>query len=221
MKRFIFLVFVFFLRLVGYCQKDSTFPFNEFNLSINNVKSLNSQFVFSPGFGLGVYRSVGNQKMINGVFGFEWNKARQLVKHVYQGPFSYAEDVVYSIDALSIPIAARINFGKKTKAFFEPGFFLDLYVGGRSKGTSYTYLPGQSATKKEFDGKSGGNGVNYGPSAGIGIKIPFNKNELIAKMDYKLGMVWYGDYMDKISWQYLRFSIGARIVKFHALGKLP
>lgn len=210
MKGSSIVTFLFLWSLDGYCQRDSTFPFNEFNLSVNNVENFNS---FFPGFGIGVYRSVGNQKVINGIFGFEWNKSRQLVKYVYQGHFSHAQDVIYSIDALSIPIAARINLGKKTKAFFEPGFFLDLYVGGRSKGTSYTYLPSQETTVKEFNEKGGG-GVNYGPSAGLGIKIPFNNYELIAKMDYKLGMAEYGDYMDKISWQYLRFSIGMRIIKF-------
>ena len=206
----IILISILFVSKI-YGQKDSSIFFNEYSLSINqsNLNIVNSSKTL--GFGLGAYHSFSTEKTISGTFGFEFNSTKQFIKNMYEGHFSNSSNLTYYINSVSIPILARLNMGHKTKLFIETGLFLDLNINGKRKGTMETYLPNQSnqIEYKKFDinEKANISSPNFGPSLGIGLKIPILKHELIIKTDCKLGLRALDGSMDKVYNSYIRLML--------------
>jgi len=169
------------------------------------------------GFGLAMYRTMLPQKKVNILFGFEYNRTTRFVDYFYKSHNSASYDVTYTVNSISIPFSVRINVGKRVKLFAEPGIFLDLNIGARGKGTSYSilYQPDENGniqyTKTQYDEKADVSNINYGFALGVGIKIPVSKHYLIIKPDYKIGLVPVYDYYDQLSNNYFRMTVAYKL----------
>lgn len=216
MRYLLFVSFVFICSL-SFGKNDSIpFIFNEFNVSINRTNLATSNTEDRYGFGLSVARVGMKEKCFNVVFGFEYNLTRQYKKLMYEGHFASSSDIEYSINHLSVPFVCRYNLGNKTRFFLEAGIFMDLLINSKRSGTMYTSLPDQNnaIVYKEFTfkEKAGLAPFNYGPSAGVGLCLPFKNKELILKADYKYGLRnLYSGSMDGIYNRYIRVSFGVII----------
>ncbi len=215
MRNWILIISLIFLNILAFGQNDSALFFNEFCVSLNktNVQDYNSND--GIGFGVGAYHTSLPDKIVNVLLGFEYNRTTQFIENMYEGHFANATDLTYSINSISIPVTARLNAGKRIKFFCETGFFLDLNVGARRKGTKHTYLPDENnqIVYKEFeiDEKANISNINYGILAGIGVKVPISRFQLIIKPDYKFGIKALYDYQDQIYNRYFRIMIGIEI----------
>lgn len=196
-------------------QSDSSFAANEFSLSVNYTTLKKTGAEDRLGFGIGVYRVFMKQRRVNIVWGLEFNYTSQFWAYVYNGHFSWNQNVTLVNGCLSAPLAARINFGKKIKFFIEPGTFLDIPIFTRSKGTRISYTFDQDMhfygiDTTEYVGK-GTYFLNFGFSFGIGLRIQVKKYELFIKTDYKYGFnKGHYDY-EEISNRYLRLALGFKI----------
>ena len=193
------------------------FFFNEYSLSLNYSNLKNSNTEDRMGGGAGIYFSARNDKRLNFLFGFEYNRTSQFKKNMYEGHFANSYNVTYSFNVVSIPIAFRYNFylGKKIKLFVEPSLYLDLYLSAERKGTMETTMiyPNNQfeIVTKEFNENIDVSNVNYGPSLGLGLKFPISKHELIIKGDYKINLKKLASYIDDVNNQYFRLMLGFRI----------
>lgn len=181
-----------FIFLKAYGQEDKTpYFFNELDISLNRTNLSNDNTKDRFGLGLGVFRIMREKKKVNVIAGLEYNLTNQFKKQVYEGHFSHATDVEYTIHNLSIPLSLRYNTGNKVKFFIQLGAFIDLIVNSRKKGIMHSYIPDNNNIVYEefsFSEKANLKGLNYGFSGGIGLRIPITKTELIIKTDYKLGL---------------------------------
>jgi hypothetical protein len=193
-------------------KKSLPFFFNEFHISVNRSALADANTENKFGFGAGISRLVMRQKKLNFIFGFEYNLNRQLKKQMYEGHFAFSDHSEYTINNLSIPLSLRYNLGNVTRLFLESGTFLDLSIGSQRKGSMHTFFPDQNnnIVYKEYTvkGKAGLAPLNYGLSGGVGLRLPFKKNELIIKTNYRFG--WRNLYsgMGAIYNRYVTVSIG-------------
>lgn len=199
-----------------FSQWDSTIFFNEFTVSINRtaVKDNNTENRF--GFGAGVYHSSSDRKMVNFVFGFEYNRTSQFKEGMYESRFTHFTDLTCYIQSISLPLAARINFGRTTKFFVEAGFYLDINLKAVLDGTRHYFGPNEDwsgilITESEFRKETGVKTLNYGPSVGAGVKIPVAKHAILLKADYKYGIANLEEYHGTINNRYFRFMLGFKL----------
>jgi hypothetical protein len=181
-----------FLKVEG--QKDSSFWFNEFSVSVNHTVLPKTDFSDGRfGFGVGAYRVFRKEKPTNITFGFEFNRTGQFRDYEYRGHFSNVTDITYSYYAFSLPFAVRFNVGKKVKFFAENGLFLDLFARVMSKGTMHSTSFGVNQPtiheEYEFSQLARVTPADFGSSFGIGIKIPVSRHALLIKSDFKCGFV--------------------------------
>jgi len=210
----LFLLMILF-PLLSNGQKSKPFFFDECNISINKTILKDENTSDKIGFGIGMYRNFMADKKVNILFGFEFNQSNQLKKNMYEGHYAYSTNVTYSINSLSIPLAARLNVGKKIKFFIEAGGCIDLNISSKKAGVMHSMIPISNNQREnidiEFNGKANLSGLNYGPSAGIGFRIPFAKHEMIVKMNYKYGMNELADDKDPIYNKYIRIMLGFKL----------
>jgi hypothetical protein len=215
MKNLILILSLAFLNTFAFGQSDSIFFFDEFSVSINRTYLEDNNTNDGIGFGSGAYHTFFSRKIVTILFGVEFNRTVHFKEYMYEGHFANATDLTYSINSLSIPLSARLNVGKRGTLFYETGFFIDMNVGARRKGTMHTYLPDENnrINYKEFeiDEKTNISGLNYGVSIGIGIKVPISRFQLIIKPDYKFGIKALYDYQDQIYNRYFRIMLGIKI----------
>lgn len=186
MKSIIALLFSALFVSQLYSQRDGSFFFNEFSASVNYTELKDNNTDNRFGFGVGAYRSTLSERMFNVVFGFEFNRTSQFKNGIVYGHFAYLTDVVINTSSISIPLLTRVNIGHKTKFFFEGGIFLDIVTSGLGR-------------------------INFGPSYGVGVKIPMSKHELIIKWDYKYGLNYWDYGYEAITNRYVRLQLGYRI----------
>lgn len=206
----ILLISVFLVQSVS-GQSAQKYFFNEVSASLNRtlVEDDNTQDRF--GMGLGIYHSILPAKGVLIKFGIEYNRTSQFKKFMSGGHYYHSKDVTYSMNNLSIPVTAGIIFGKNTKFFIEPGFFVDLNMGTSMRGIMYTFLPRQNPTENKFNKKADFANLNLGPSFGLGFKVPISKYELTLKTEYKLGMRVLNSAYEQITNRYFRMMIGLKI----------
>lgn len=182
--------------------------FNRTNLKDQNTENGN-------GFGLGLYQTFLMDKKVNLIFGLEYNKTTQVKKSMYGGHFAHTTDIKYSFNWISIPLNARIYFGKRFKFFIESGAFADIPLSARKEGTSHSYVPdeeGHSEYKTtHFNKKASQIRTNLGLSVGLGFMIPISNVSLFIKSDYSYGLRPIFDYFDEITNKYYRISMGMKI----------
>lgn len=200
---------------MSYGQLDSSILFDEILISINRTNLQDENTKDRIGFGLGVYHTFIPEKRLNLIFGFEFNRTSQYKKSMYEGHFASSSNLIYNINSISIPLKGRLNLGKKSKIFFEAGGFVDLNIGAKRKGLMHIYGPGQNNqinfSEYEINERVNVNSLNYGFSFGIGTKIPFWKNGIIIRTDYKFGLNTLYSYMNNIYNRYIRLMIGIKL----------
>jgi hypothetical protein len=200
----------------GYCQKDSSFFFNEYGLSVNRTFLLNNDFNRYTGFGISVCHSTETYKQINVTFGLEFNSTHYYDSYMYNGHFANWSDVTFQINSFSFPLYLHMNLDKESTLFLETGTVPTLNFIGITEGTFSTYLPYASTQNKHVKNGFFEN-MSYlrpgiFPCIGFGLKVPFNKFDIIIKADYNWGLNFiYDQYDDKASINYFRLQVGVKI----------
>jgi hypothetical protein len=166
-------------------QNGSRSFFNEFGFSVNrtNVENDNTENRF--GFGFGAYHLARNGKKLNLALGVEYNQTRQFKKSIYGGHYYSYSNITYSLNTLSIPASARLNLGN---FFLEAGGCIEFYVAAKRRGTTHSYPPGQVSEVSDFKDIADITPLNYGPSAGLGFRLPLHSHEFFLKTTYRRGL---------------------------------
>ena len=215
MKKTIFIFGLILILINGTYGKDSNDPFfNEFQFSVNRTTLRNENTQDRYGFGFGVYHSFMSKKMVNIIFGIEYNRTSQFKKYMYEGHFAHSTDVTYNLNCFSIPLGLRLNIGSKTKVFIETGGFADIVIYSHKSGTYHSYQPGENNNINYFEKKIEGNAGlsnSVGVYIGLGVRIPISRFELIIKPEYKYGIYKLYSYQDVILNRYFRINIGLKI----------
>jgi len=201
-------------------KKKELFPpfpisFDEFTISGNRTIALSGKRG-RFGCGAGIYHSSVLSKRWHYLYGLEYNYTSLFVDEVsyHVSLHRMEKNVTFHVHAVSLmPISFRFSMGKNVKYFIESGVFLGFSIAGK-KGEVYSINPHStpehpnnyvSPVKMEK-----ANGIDYGHSFGMGMRIPMKNIEWIVKADYKLGIsliTGYGTY------QYCRLGIGIRTTK--------
>ncbi len=202
---------IFTLWVSSIAQSNEKFPFDEFQVALNMTNEAEIRY----GFGLGTYIPFMQERRVNLIFGLEFNRTSLFLNSMYQGHWAHATDITYYSNCISIPMGLRVNFGKKTVVFIEPGFFGDFIISAKREGTMHTYLPDSSNhvtyTVSEFDEKVKFSNT-FGLYIGAGVLIPVSNIKLIIKPEYKFGInPLQSSGMDEIPNRYFRISIGVKI----------
>ncbi len=181
----ILLVLLLTLAVHGLSQNTRRAFFDEAGLSINrtNVENDNTENRF--GFGLSAYHLARKGKKLNLVLGFEYNQTRQFKKSMYGGHFYSHSKITYSLNSLSIPVSVRLNLGN---FFLEAGGYLEFYVAAKRRGTTFSNPPGYPHELSDFKDVADIKPLNYGPSAGLGFRIPLHSHEIFLKTTYRRGL---------------------------------
>lgn len=199
------------LSKVSVGQEAKDFFVDEFQISLNRTLLQDNNTEDRFGFGLGAYHVFLPEKKVNIVFGLEYNRTSQFIKRMYEGRFAHSTDLTYNINCISVPIAPRFNIG--SKLFVDIGGFADLLISANRSGTMHTYLPDSIQvvyTTKEFKEKARLSNC-FGVFAGIGVRIPISKFELIIKPEYKFGINKLYSYQDDIYNRYFKINLGLKI----------
>ncbi len=216
MKSSIFTILLFYIVLHGISQSTNDFLIDEFTFSINKTLFEDDNTKNKTGFGAGLYHTFRKDKKINLIFGFEYNKTCQTKNSIYAGHYAHYEDITYTINALKIPLLLRANIGNNITGFVDLGFFGDIVLKVKEKGTYISCTPNENnqleCHTSEVDRKASNfAGNDYGFIAGIGLRIPVRTIELIIKTDFQLGMNKLYDYMDTVENRYVRIVFGLKI----------
>jgi hypothetical protein len=207
-------VFILFM-IASFGQQDSAVLFNEFRVSINRNGSFTPNTNEKFGFGAGAYHTLKANKMIDVLFGFEYNRTSQYLESMYEGHVANSTDLTYSFHSFSIPFTARTTVGRKVKFFVDSGAFVDFILAANRKGTMHTYSPDENGhfVYKEFDfsERVKVSYPIYGVSVGMGIKIPLLKNEFLVRTEFKNGINTISNGMDSIFDRYYNLSIGYKL----------
>lgn len=190
MKNIFLIVFALLCTLIARGQDSSKFFFDEVGVSVNRTHLFDETTEDRFGFGVGAYHSFRPEKVMNIVFGLELYHTSQFKERAEAKRFSHREDVTYSINTISVPVGARVNFGSDTKIFIEPGIFGGFAIYSKLTGTVHTYSPNENneIESNEYKVEEGAPLSNSaGFYLGAGVRIPVSKYELIIKPDYRLG----------------------------------
>lgn len=205
---------IFLIGKASNGQDSNDLFFDEFTISLNRTILQDDNTEDRYGFGLGAYRSFRADKKLNIVFGLEYNRTSQFKKSMYASRFAQATDLTYRIHCFSIPFGFRLNVGAKSKFFMDAGGFADLVIRSKQSGTMHTHRPDENNqmkyTRTEFDGNAGLSDY-VGLYAGLGVRIPISRVELVVKPDYKFGINNLYSYRDEIFNRYFRINIGIKI----------
>ena len=201
------IVFALLCTLIASAQSTNKFFFDEVSVSLNRTHLANETTEDRFGFGVGVYHSFRPEKVMNIVLGFELNHTSQFKERAEAKHFSHIGDVTYSINTISVPVGARVNFGSDTKIFIEPGVFGGFAIYSKLTGTVHTYSPNEnneieSNEYKVEEGAPVSNSVGF--YLGAGVRIPVSEYELIIRPDYRLGT----QLGEGIPNRYYRLNIG-------------
>ena len=101
-------------------------PALEFDVGINHAISKNTECEFQHGFDCSFKTIWHTDKMLNFVTGISFDNIRYFRSYFYGGHYYHYKDVKFQTYVFSIPIQARINFGKTYKIFAEAGTALNL-----------------------------------------------------------------------------------------------
>jgi hypothetical protein len=218
-----FLIFLLFAISVFGQEEEKTkpsFPFNEFGISINRTNVSTYGNTDRLGCGAGMYRSFVAVRRLDFVFGVEYNYTSQFVEEISYGNVGYENDMTFHIHTISLPFFLRFSMGKDVKFFIESGIFLDIPIVSKKKGyrrisdtsphPTYPWIPWPIYRNIEVNEKAGISDINYGPSLGMGVRIPAKSIELIIKADYKTGLNTFNANNLNLHNQYYRLSVGIR-----------
>jgi hypothetical protein len=213
MKRLCIIVSLLFLTVQLFSQTKPNFKNCEISISINRPNLNLENKEDRPGFGIGVNYPFFMDKKLNLVTGLEYNQSYQFMQSLYEGHFANATDVTFTMNCISVPVALRINFGKKTVPFIETGGFADFMVHSNMNGTMHTYIPDENnhVDYKEFQiDEDAGLTNSFGVYFGAGILVPVSKYHLLLKTAYKQGLNHVYSYVDEFNCSYFSLSAGIK-----------
>lgn len=208
----LFLAFICSLHVSGQDSTRKVDFFNEFVVGLNKTTRPSNDFDQSLGFGVGAYRVINNQEIVNLVFGFEYNLNRQFYDEFSEGRYAHGWNMQYTVQSATIPLYIRCSIGKNLKAFVEFGFYADIVFNSKRKGTIHTWPPNGGPTKELAVNESAQlSNFNYGLYGGVGMRIPMKNKGLIIKSDYRYGLQDLSQSYGSFYMRYIRFSVGLNI----------
>jgi hypothetical protein len=210
---FILTVFVLLCNSV-LAQDVNEYFFDEVNVSFNRTNLNNSNTENRNGFGVGLYHSFFSNDRANLTFGLEYNRTNQFKKYLYESRYTHTTDMTYNMHVVSIPVGLRINAGRKIKVFLETGFYADLMIKSRRSGMMHTNYPrdtGVVVNEVYHVNEKVKLPNSVGLYAGLGIRIPVSRFELILRPDYKYGLNKLYSYRDDIYNRYWRITLGFKL----------
>ncbi len=212
MKHLIFIIGIL-LSSLSYSKGTGKIAFYEFNLSLNSTTTGFYNAESRLGFGAGINYAFQPSEAINILSGMEYNHTSIFKAYTNtKRPEQKASQVTYHFNNISIPLILRYNMANSI-AFIEAGIFVEAAFYSRMKGIYTTYNTHGSEDTSRYSGYKQApiKNINYGPSLGIGFKIPVaNQHHVLIKCDYKLGLRDIDVYNNKIYNCYLRLSFGFR-----------
>ncbi len=179
---------------------------NEVQVSGNFSAVINSNTRNKFGGGIGIFHVFFEPALANIVVGLEYNFTSQYCESIRydSDPKTTYTNVNIRMHNFSLPLLVRFCVGKKTKALFEFGGFLEASIA-KGFGDSYTWnLSGIPSSKGNEYGLS--TGLNGGLQAAVGFKIRLNKTlEMPFLLTYRHGFRKFAyDFQN----QYLKLAIG-------------
>jgi hypothetical protein len=197
-------------------RKKPKFPFEEFTLSVNRTNVAVSGRENRFGGGAGMYHAFRIAKPLDLVLGIEYNYTSLFLESLWNSHFNYVYDVTYHIHNIPLSLSFRVNIGKNIKYFVEVGTFVGMSCIGKN-GYEYVneYDPligpdtPTSQTKKPVKINTTV-APSFGPSFGMGIRIPMKSIEWMVKADYRIeGFKIEGNPYEFHN-QYYRLAVGIR-----------
>lgn len=175
-------------------------PVFEYTISVNRTVVSESDGKSKSGFGMGMLCDFNPGATLTCLLGLEYNRVSQKYKYGYISHFSAERDVIYHVNCLSIPLLARLNFGRKNKVLLDMGIFGDFITGVQKKSAVSHVLPHED-----------GQGFVFGVSGGAGIIFPVeNKYDITLKGEYKLKWTGCGGSCPPEGNNYFRIVAGFR-----------
>lgn len=198
-------------------QVDNNLPLkdslnNEFIISMNWSKPTESFTSDNLGFGLGAHHLFLSHHTLNLIVGIEYNFTSQYINRLDAGARTRTVNSTYYINSLTFPLGLRVNIGKKNTFFIETGFFGDVTLTSRQKGSrqiqSYDENNNLITQTIEYN-----HDANFSSCVGIylamGFKISTSKFDLIIKPEARHALNdlhYFGIYTS-----YIRLAFGIRI----------
>lgn len=190
---------------------------NEFQFSLNKTQVIARNTFNRNGFGLGIYHDFAPEKKLKCVLGLEYNQTNQKKLIGNYTHFSSESDVTYHLNIVSIPVIARLKYGRKIKVFFDPGIYTDIILSiqkeGTKSGISFDPITHES---HNYEGKfkyasNDAPKLIAGFSLGLGFGFPIAKCDLMIIAEYKAGLNRFGIYSELTYNNYSRLSLGLKI----------
>ena len=213
MRKCVFILGLIVLACNSFGQRDKNPVISEILISVNKTMVSDYNTEDRWGFGLGVSHAFLPAKVLNVMFGAEYNHVRQFKYTAFSGRMFHIYDLTYMVNSISIPLGVRINAGKNAKVFIETGGFTDISVHSRRKGTQEDYhiVPNEIY---EIITTSFNNKIGLKPSVGLyigaGLRIAIFRYELIIKSDYKHGLNNMDFNPDNLKCSYVRLAVGLK-----------
>ena len=179
------------------------FFFEEFSISVNRTNRF--------GGGAGMYHSFVLGKQFDLVLGMEYNYTSLFVDYISQGMHYFGHNMTFHIHAFSLPLTLRFIIGKNVKYFLESGMLIGI-LGVGSSGDSYVVNPHPTPDNPWHTKPAklkGEGGLYYGPSFGMGVRIPMKGIEWIVKADYRINLKAF-ETAGYLQYSYYRLSVGIR-----------
>lgn len=198
-------------------QVDNNLPLkdslnNEFIISMNWSKPTESFTTDNLGFGLGAHHLFLSHHTLNLIVGIEYNFTSQFNMYIYEGPNTRTVNRTYYFNSLSFPLGLRVNIGKKNTFFIETGFFGDVLITSRQKGTkkSQYYDEDNNLITQTAEYNRDANLSSYvGIYLAMGFKISTSKFDLIIKPEARAGINELNQV--GVHSSYIRLAFGIRI----------
>lgn len=169
-----------------YGQKETHRPALEFDVGINHAISKNTECEFQHGFDCSFKTIWHTDKMLNFVTGISFDNIRYFRPYLYGGHYYHYKDVKFQTYAFSIPLQARINFGKTYKIFAETGIALNLIPCKKGKAKiveEKDYIICSESEHKitvDFDYEM----LDFAATTTLGASIPIKNIHCVISMTY-------------------------------------
>jgi hypothetical protein len=210
MRLLILLFFVLLVRIQSFAQND-LFRHIEPGVSLNHLTG--NMEAGETGFGLSIRKIWFDAKKVNLISGLLFEKTKYHEDYLLCGPNCSYRDINFSLYSFSIPLMARLNFGKKHIFFIEGGPTIDVIPINHGKGTYHIYdmLTGVSS-ENEISGNFDHDYLYLGVNSGLGIIFPLSTINLLASLHYhnKIVNIASGGHNDPAEFISLRIGLGLK-----------
>lgn len=164
-------------NVMAQTAKKKTFPFNEFGASLNYSVGVSPDYSTHLGWGGGLllHKCWRTDKKINWVAGMEYQNMNFQIDSLFDHENFYYQDLHFHYHQFRIPFSMRVNFGKTTRFFLEPGVNLNIVTVGYFRGKEYNTTTHTSS--KEIQMLYGNPG--FGAFFTMGVQVPYHSGNLL------------------------------------------